>query len=233
MSGRKLVGGTLSLVSALILIIVILLTTIELNAFNLDFFRSEYRKLNSTQAIGISEQDLLRTTEVLLAYIRGQRHDLQIEAEIKGKMRPVFNQREIDHMADVQRLYTVGHWLRNSGLVLLIILLAGLRRLTGREFRRYWAGGFLAGTVAFICFLAAVVLAISRDFLWFWNKFHTLIFTNDLWLLNPETDILIQIVPEQFFFDLVVRILVFFTLAVVILVVPAGIIFIKKQKVWR
>jgi hypothetical protein len=199
MSGRKLVGGTLSLVSALILIIVILLTTIELNAFNLDFFRSEYRKLNSTQAIGISEQDLLRTTEVLLAYIRGQRHDLQIEAEIKGKMRPVFNTREKSTicrcsetlycrtLAEKQRVGPVNH---SSGRPApadrpgIPAILGG--RFSGRNRRFY-------------LFPCGRGFSNFTGFLWFWNKFHTLIFTNDLWLLNPETDILIQIVRNNSF----------------------------------
>ena len=37
--------------------------------------------------------------------------------------------------------------------------------------------------------------------------FHHIFFRNDLWLLDPNTDILIMMVPETFFFHLVFRIL--------------------------
>lgn len=229
MTANTLLRAALSLLSAFLLIMVILLTSIEINAFDLDFFRSEYKKLNSTQVIGISEDDLMRTTEVLLAYIEGEREDLQINATIKGQERPVFNQKEINHMVDVRNLFSTGHWLRNGSLAVLVIFLILLQRLTKARFLRVWAGGFFAGALVFFGLLGAVAAAISRDFLWFWNTFHTLIFTNDLWLLNPETDILIQIVPEQFFFDLVVRILFYFAVPVIFLTLITAVIVFKKN----
>ena len=56
----------------------------------------------------------------------------------------------------------------------------------------------LAGALAFYAFL---------DFNEFWTMFHHIFFRNDLWLLDPNTDILIMMVPETFFFHLVFRIL--------------------------
>ena len=36
----------------------------------------------------------------------------------------------------------------------------------------------------------------------FFTAFHRLAFTNDLWLLNPRTDLLIRLMPEGLFMDL-------------------------------
>ena len=36
--------------------------------------------------------------------------------------------------------------------------------------------------------------------------FHHIFFNNDLWMLNPDTDLLINIVPEPFFMDTAARI---------------------------
>jgi len=215
MTGKMWVRRILAVFSAVVLILVILLTTIEWKAFDLDFFRAEYKKLDSAAVIGMSESDLMRTTEGLLDYIQGDRDNLSIVAEINGEDRAVFNQREITHMVDVQRLYAGSHTLRNAGIVVFLLLLGALRWVAGDKFLRSLAGGYLSGAVVLTGLLGVMALAISRDFLLFWNRFHMLFFTNDLWLLNPETDILIQIVPEQFFFDLVVRILVSFSLIVV------------------
>lgn len=48
------------------------------------------------------------------------------------------------------------------------------------------------------------------DFNGFWTTFHQLFFTNDLWLLNPATDLMINLFPEAFFSHLVIRILLWF-----------------------
>ena len=141
MSGKKFAAWFLSLSGAFVLIIVVLLTTIEYKSFDLDFFQKEYNEMNSAQTIGMSEQELMDTTVALLAYIKGEREDLNIEATIKGQERQVFNQKEIDHMVDVQMLYLTGHQLRNIGIALLFVFLIGLRFLTGRKYYQYWAGG--------------------------------------------------------------------------------------------
>lgn len=229
MSSKKTAAWFLSFLSALVLIVVILLTVIEYRAFDLNFFEKEYSKLNSTEVIGMSEQDLMQTTEVLLAYIKGERDDLAIQAKIKGQDRQVFNQKEIKHMVDVQTLYLTSNQIRNIGIAVLFFLLLGVRLLTRKKYLQYWSGGYLAGGGALIGLLIVLVLIISSNFRWFWDNFHLLIFTNDLWMLNPETDILIQMVPEQFFFDLVVSILVIFTGIIMALGLIAGLILRKKK----
>ena len=42
-------------------------------------------------------------------------------------------------------------------------------------------------------------------------------FNNDLWLLDPATDLLIRMLPEGFFFDMVIRIGVIFIGSLLIL----------------
>jgi integral membrane protein (TIGR01906 family) len=42
------------------------------------------------------------------------------------------------------------------------------------------------------------VLAVAGGFEPLWDRFHEVVFTNDLWRLNPATDRLIQMFPEAF-----------------------------------
>ena len=53
--------------------------------------------------------------------------------------------------------------------------------------------------------LACIGAYVAVDFSSFWTKFHHIFFTNDLWLLDYDTDRMIRICPEQLFFDIVVR----------------------------
>ena len=46
------------------------------------------------------------------------------------------------------------------------------------------------------------------DFNSFWNDFHHIFFTNDLWILDPGVDRLINMVPLNFFNGLVTRIII-------------------------
>lgn len=63
-----------------------------------------------------------------------------------------------------------------------------------------WAGGVFLAVIVVILLLAVV------DFSSFWTTFHKIFFRNQLWILDPSTDILIMMVPSQFFFDLVTKI---------------------------
>ena len=54
--------------------------------------------------------------------------------------------------------------------------------------------------------LAIFALWAAVDFSSAFNFFHRILFTNDLWLLNPETDLLIRICPSSMFESMGLRI---------------------------
>ena len=47
-------------------------------------------------------------------------------------------------------------------------------------------------------------------------KFHEISFNNNLWLLNPETDNLIKLFPLEFFYDFVLKIVLYSVIASII-----------------
>ena len=57
------------------------------------------------ESIPMSEEDLEKTTDVLLGYLQGKYETLEVTAEVAGQERQVFNEREIAHMVDVKALY--------------------------------------------------------------------------------------------------------------------------------
>ena len=53
-----------------------------------------------------------------------------------------------------------------------------------------------------LCILAivtAIIIAACIDFNSLFILFHKVAFTNDLWLLDPSTDLLIRLMPIEFF----------------------------------
>ncbi len=201
---------TAALTAGFFFLIAFLLTCIDLACFDRSFFQQEYEKYNNAEQIGISKEQLMEATEVLLDYLQDNRDDLQITAEIQGESRDVFNQREMDHMADVKTLYKTVLSVRNGCAVMTILLVGGLLGLRKNNRLFILARSYLQACGLFLAIILGLGFFAYVDFTRFWTLFHQVLFTNDLWLLNPNTDVLIMMVPEGFFYDLVFRIMILF-----------------------
>lgn len=172
------------------------------------FYYSEYKKLGVAEDIGVSEEDLKAATDVLLDYTEGKREDLLVFADFDGESLSFYNARESQHMADVRDLFLGARTVGYIGLAFGIAVLALL--LIFYKDRRAVYSGYILANWFFLAVFAVLAVYAAIDFTSFWTSFHHVFFSNDLWLLDPRTDNLILMVPEQFFFDLVFRIVALF-----------------------
>ena len=62
--------------------------------------------------------------------------------------------------------------------------------------------------IAGLILLAGVVagFVVSRNFDYWFTWFHEKVFTNRLWMFDAEKDYMIRMLPEGFFYDMVMRI---------------------------
>ncbi len=209
----------------------LIVLSIETFALNENFYKQEYGKLKTAESIGISEQDLAGVTNRLLSYTRGEADNLDIKAVIGGSTQEVFGEREKEHMVDVRALYLAARDVRTYGLIIAAVLAAVAFFLKGRKTLSLLCRSFLSVSVAFLAALAALGIWAALDFSSFWTAFHHVFFTNDLWILNPETDVLIMMVPQQFFSDLVKNILILFAAVFAVLnAAAAAVVYINKKK---
>ncbi|MEZ4357334.1 MAG: TIGR01906 family membrane protein [Eubacteriales bacterium] len=199
-----------SVVFSVSLILAILLTAIDIFAVNEGFYKTQYQRLDRAEAIGISEEELDEVTSVLLGYTKGERDDMDITASINGVSREVFNDREKSHMEDVRYLYLSAMIVRNIAVIISSVLL--LLLIISK--RHIWTAYFIRKSMIMFFIILALFLGIGAyaaiDFDSFWIMFHKIFFVNDLWLLDPSTDILILMVPSAFFESLVTVILATF-----------------------
>ena len=197
---------------AILLFPTFLVTSIELVTYNKGFFIQQYEKLNTASEIGISHSELLRVTWELIDYIKDDRESLDnIDADIKGEMRPVFNSREKEHMVDVKKLFNFGIAIRNYSILGIILLSIILFFNSKKRPLIYFASSYLSAAAILLVLLGVLIILIQSDFTYYWDQFHYLFFDNDLWLLDPKTDIMIQMVPEPFFFSAVTRVIAYFS----------------------
>lgn len=188
------------------IICAMVITCVEMFSFNVGYYDKTYSKLKTADTIGISEEDLHRSTIHLLEYIKGDHDNLDVLVTIDGQEVPMFNQREIDHMVDVQVLMVNVLNLRNVlaiiGVIILIVAVTtkdikDLVLIRQSLIKSLMLLGLIFGFIGLYAFI---------DFDSFWIQFHEVLFTNDLWLLNPAVDRLIMMVPQEFFSGLVYRI---------------------------
>ena len=95
-------------------------------------------------------------------------------------------------MDDVQQLFhlcqRVG-WTCGSLVIILVLILHG--GISWRTFRR--------ALIAILGAVTCLIVIACIDFNSLFILFHQVAFTNDLWLLNPQTDLLIRLMPLEFF----------------------------------
>ena len=202
------VKWALAVLAAICVFIILAVSAIQWVAFDLDFYWNMYYDQRTPERLGMSQDDLSRVTAEMLDYLNDEpgASFAGITAVIDGEERPVFNQREIEHMVDVKRLYAMARFVRGIAYVAatacIVLLLIWMR--TG-AFRRLSAAYLITGAVL-IAAAGLIWLLARNNFSAFWERFHRIFFTNDLWILDPRTDLLIRMVPEEFFSTLVWRI---------------------------
>ena len=202
----------LGLICAFGLMIVFLITSVEAVAYwTPHYYENEYTRYQVADDVHMEMDDLLYVTDEMMAYLRGSRDDLNIDTVVDGTPREFFNAREKAHMADVRNLFLGGLALRRlclflaaASVALLALFKVPLKHLLPRM--------LCAGTVLFLGVTALLAGIISTDFTKYFIIFHKIFFTNDLWQLDPRTDLLINIVPEPFFMDTAARIGITFCL---------------------
>ena len=213
----KYIHYSLGILFTFCLMITLLITSVEAVAYwTPGYYEKEYSRYHVTDAVSMEMADLLDVTEEMMAYLRGRRDDLHVPAVVGGQTREFFNEREIAHMEDVRDLFLGGLTARRicigtalACLALLAFLKAGIRRLLPRA--------VCMGTGLFFALICGLAALISTDFTKYFIVFHQIFFDNDLWILDPETDLLINIVPEPFFMDTAARIALVFAASVLII----------------
>lgn len=150
---------------------------------------------------GISDGDLRELDARLADYLfASMREDILLdnrEMEVFGEMQPPFNARELNHLHDCRRLLSL---TAPSGLQgLMFICGAALGCIGGKGGRRRRMHAAWLAAALLIAPIAALGSWAIIDFSSAFTLFHKILFTNDLWLLDPQTDLLIRICPQSMF----------------------------------
>ena len=145
-----------------------------------------------TEYIGLTDAEQDAFAKDMAAFMAGQT-DTQPD---------ILNEKEQQHMLDVRGLTQSAAGMSKTYLTIAVIL-AMVSAWTGARLTRR-AKPMLVGVLAAVSIIMVIVVNVMNQVTagGFENLFvqmHELIFTNDLWLMNPDTDILIRMMPQPLF----------------------------------
>lgn len=214
----------IGILCAFCFMLVFLITAVEAVAYwTPGYYEKEYTKYQVLKDLPeMTMEDLLTVTDEMMAFLRGNREDLHVFTTMGGEYREFFNAREIAHMEDVRTLFIGGLWIRRIGLLVIAVCAVFLwlwkdsRADRKKILSTAIPASLCMGTGVFFTVVLILIGIISTDFSRYFIIFHHIFFNNDLWILDPRTDMLINIVPEPFFMDTALRIAIVFVVLVLV-----------------
>jgi integral membrane protein (TIGR01906 family) len=169
------------------------------------FFNIEYRMpYFPADEYGFTQQDRLHWAPFAVDYLINNA-DISYLGDLKFENgSPLYNERELTHMADVKNVVrgALNVWFISLAILALIAMLAwrgdwvyefinGLRR----------GGMWMIGLAVSLGLIAGIGIAISPDVFWqFFSFFHSIFFEGDSWLFY-YSDTLIRLFPIRFWQD--------------------------------
>ncbi|MBR6365683.1 MAG: TIGR01906 family membrane protein [Lachnospiraceae bacterium] len=230
----KIIKYSVGTVVMIFLLIALLIGIIECTIFGgRSFYRYQYEKLEVTKDVQMEIDDLMEVTDEMLLYLQGKREDLVVVTTIAGQEREFFNTREKLHMEDVKGLNLAS--VRVGWVCLLLFFVFGVpftlwmvhdyrkadadakKATLAAHLLKIYRRTFIFAILLLLLVVGIGAMIVASDFTHYWTLFHEIVFTNDLWLLDPNTDLLINIVPEDFFIALVARCAIRYAIALAVL----------------
>ena len=209
---RRILGAVGLALGLAVLMFILLLTALH----NVGTDDARYYRLQTDAGVlpgaGISEADLRTLDAALAHYLAGQLEELLLPLEsapgeysvlalnVNGSLQPAFNERELAHLDDCRSLFALLRKVRRRLIPWAVLLVVGGAYLLNdrRGARRV---AWLSPLVLLIP-LGAFALWAAVDFDRAFVFFHRVLFTNNLWLLDPRTDLLIRVCPQSMFMEM-------------------------------
>ena len=232
--GSTITHKAAAFICGLCLLFILLTTSLQAVCYWIpDWWRNEYAKYDTPSNVRgeMSLDDAVHVTEDMLEYCIGRLDTLDdTEATIDGVTAPFFTDREKAHLADCRELFLKGIRARVIACLILVAFVIFIYVHNGKQKTPVLlAEGYLR-SLGFVAVMAAVIAILCViDFTQVFTVFHHIFFDNDLWILYPDRDNLINIMQEDVFSDAAMWIAGIW-LAVSALIAVGCVIVIRKDR---
>ena len=181
----------------------LLLTNVRVATSDAHLYAYGFARYHVSAVTGIDRGELDRAAREIVDYLSSNDGSalLDVRVAVRGQAQPLFNEGEVGHMLDVKRLFQFVFRLHELAFVYIAMYVTAIFLWTReRSIRRLAQQAIVGGAVTAVALtVGAVSVLVGFDQLF--TAFHLVSFANDLWLLNPATDRLVQMFPQGFWFD--------------------------------
>ena len=201
---KRAVSGLAGFLLALCLAVFVLACLLDGAGTSADLMADMMRRFAPSGDTGLPEEEYDGMALMITRYLAGAENEFQYTLDDgSGGETGVFQAHEQQHMADCRDLFV----LDRKVLLVTATLATGLAAvlLLLRQKRQGAMGCLIGGCFALLCVAAVGVWALI-DFEGPFVLFHRISFSNNLWLLDPDTDMLIRLMPLDFFIHYVLYI---------------------------
>jgi integral membrane protein (TIGR01906 family) len=229
----KIIQRAAAFTAMFCVIIAMLITSFQIAIYgdpDYRFYQKEYEKYQVTESLYMDMEDVMKVTSYMMDYLIGKEEVLSIETEVEGRTQDFFNEQDRLHMEDVKNLFLGGLKLRTVMLLLAAVLVLFLI-LTKADLKKMLTGAYFAALGVFAVLIAGLLVSFAVDFTASFTVFHEIFFTNDLWMFDPAEDYMIRMLPEGFFYDMVMRIGAFFVGGLMLLF--AVMMAVRQKAFWK
>ncbi|MBT3866260.1 DUF1461 domain-containing protein [Candidatus Woesearchaeota archaeon] len=196
-------------------IIIILGTTLQVSSDS-NFFNKQITSLEIINPTYVTIGVAGEITTSVVDYLKG---DNELDEELLGI-------RAKEHMKDVKNIRDISFYV--LWIITLLFIVGILILILTKRYERIpkilFGGGLIAAIINLLVFIFA-----NQAFGTLWTSLHEVLFTNDLWILNPATDPLVATFTLNFFIIFLKRILLISTILALILAI-IGIIWMLVTK---
>lgn len=155
-------------------------------AYNTSDYHAFQQRFNIEEATGKTQQELDIVNRDIVLYL---------QTGEPSRMSDHFGERECAHMEDVFGLFSLAR------VVSLIGIAGASAFLVARCRDQHPQAAYVAWLTqgAVFVLLAGVAFLATQSWETVFTTFHHVFFRNDLWILNVDTDLMIQMMPAPFF----------------------------------
>ena len=198
MSPMRLLPAIATAGFVLALPILLFTTNIRFLASDTGYLEGGLRRHDAAQNTGIALNELDYAVGAIVRYFEDDEKTLRILVFTGGEETALFSDDETLHMEDVKGLMRTIFRANEVALGFALAYVAATVLWAGERSGRTLAKETLAavGVGALVGLAVGIVALVGFDSAW--EQLHEVIFPNDLWLLDPRTDRLIQMFPETF-----------------------------------
>lgn len=181
----------------------IFLFFIDFMALDRSYYNNFHEEYKISEESGLEDKWIKDASDGIIRFLKNGK---------TSELSSYFNDKEIKHMEDVYKLFKIDRFVYKSLLIFSFLSLVYLYLNGKMEILAYIKRYFLRVYFGIVILFGALSGFFSISF----EYFHKIFFTNDLWILDYETDLMIRILPEEFFLNMFLNVLVLFSVTILL-----------------